>query len=76
MVKTVSITDEVYKLLSNMKLEGESFSDTIARLATRGAINDCAGLWGDMTADELDEIREGIEAARKTIEKRLRGAAT
>jgi predicted CopG family antitoxin len=76
MVKTISITNEVYNLLSNMKLEGESFSDTIARLATRGAISDCAGLWSDMSADELNEIKEGIKAARKAIEKRLQGATT
>jgi len=74
MVKTISITDEVYNLLSNMKLEGESFSGAIARLASRGRLSECAGLWSDMSTEELEEIKEGISAARRLVEERLQGA--
>lgn len=72
MAKTISISDEVYNLLLNLKLEGESFSDTIARLARRGKLGECAGLWSDMSAEEFKEIEEGIKKARKLFEKRLR----
>lgn len=73
--KNISITEEVYSLLSNMKLEGESFSDVISRLAkARGKLIECAGLWSDMSSGELGEIKAGIEGARRSIDKRLRGA--
>lgn len=74
--KTISITENVYNLLSNMKLKDESFSDVIARLArARGKLNECAGLWGDMSAEELEEIKTGIAEVRRATNERLRGAA-
>lgn len=63
--KTLSVTDDVYRTLKRMKLKGESFSDTIRRLAERGTIAECAGLWKNMTDDEEREIKDAILEARK-----------
>jgi len=71
--KTISITEEVYNLLSKMKLEGESFSDTITRLVRSGGkLSECAGLWKDMSKEELEEIKAGIKKARRSAEEQLR----
>lgn len=71
--KNISITEEVYNLLSKVKLEDESFSDAITRLVrSRGKLSECAGLWKDMSKVELEELRVGIEGARRSADKRLR----
>lgn len=74
MVKTISLTEESYNLLSNMKLEGESFSDAVARLAAGGKLGECAGLWGDMSGEEFEEVVTGIREMRKSVDEALRGA--
>jgi predicted CopG family antitoxin len=43
MTKNIAISDEVYKLFSRLKLTGESFSDTIRRLAKRPKLSEIAG---------------------------------
>jgi predicted CopG family antitoxin len=74
--KTISITEEVYNLLSKMKLEGESFSDAITRLIRSGGrLSECAGLWKDMSIGELEEIKAGIGEARRSADERLRKVA-
>ena len=74
--KNISITEDVYDLLSKMKLEGESFSDTIARLVKGGGkLSDCAGLWSDMDEEELREIITGVKEMRKTVDESLRQEA-
>lgn len=65
--RTISITDNVYKMLSRLKLKNESFSETITRLAKKGKISECAGLWGDMPEKELEELEEGIKRMRESI---------
>lgn len=71
--KTISITEDVYNLLSKMKLEGESFSDAITRLIRSGGkLSECAGLWKDMSKEELEELKSGVEEARRSVDKRLR----
>lgn len=74
--KNISVTKGAYDLLSNMKLEGESFSDVITRLAkAKGGLSECAGLWGDMSVEELEEVKAGIEGMRRSVDERLRGVA-
>lgn len=71
--KNISITEDVYDLLSKVKLEDESFSDAIARLIRSGGkLSECAGLWKDMSKEELEELRVGVEEARKSADERLR----
>lgn len=70
--KNISLTADVYKLLSEMKLKGESFSDTIRRLARRGNLSECAGLWADMPEEEFQRILEGIREAKASANESLR----
>lgn len=69
--KTLSVTDDVYQTLKRMKLKGESFSDTIRRLTERGSIVECAGLWSDMTDEELEKVEAAILAARRSATRDL-----
>ncbi|MHA1300647.1 MAG: antitoxin VapB family protein [Candidatus Helarchaeota archaeon] len=72
--KNISITEEVYNLLKKLKLEGESFSDTIRRLAkSKGQISEFAGLWSDMSDEKLQDIIQEIELFRKRIDNELLG---
>ena len=74
--KNISITEDVYDLLSKMKLEDESFSDTITRLVKGGGkLSDCAGLWSDMDEEELGEILANTKEMRKTVDESLRQEA-
>jgi len=57
--KNISITEDVYMMLSRLRLEGESFSDAIRRLAGRGRLVECAGLWAGMPGEEYEAIRAG-----------------
>jgi len=71
--KNISITEDVYDLLSKVKLEDESFSDAIARLIRSGGkLSECAGLWKDMSKEELEELKVGVEEARRSADERLR----
>lgn len=66
--KTISVTEDIYKLLSRMKLKSESFSEMLARLARkRGSLSDCAGLWKDMSGEEIEELKEGMKEMRKSL---------
>ncbi len=62
--KTITITEEVYNRLLNEKKSGESFTDTIKRLTTRGRLSDCFGQW-DGDEEELKEIEGLISGAWK-----------
>lgn len=55
-----------------MKLEGESFSDTIRRLAKRGSLAECVGLWADMPDDEYRALMEGVEALKEEADQSMR----
>ena len=71
--KTLSIKDDVYRKLKRMKLEGESFSDTIGRLADRGSLSECSGLWGDLKDDEIHRLESTIEGIRRGATRELLG---
>jgi len=67
----ISVTDDVYELLTKMKLKNESFSDTIRRLAKRRDLVDCAGAWSDVTEEEMKEYEEGIREQRNKTQRSL-----
>lgn len=70
--KTISVTDDVFRLLSRMKLRGESFSEMFTRLAKRkGNLSECAGLWSDMSKEEVEELMEGIKEMRRSLTSSL-----
>lgn len=75
--KTLSVTTDVYDLLSREKFLHESFSEVIRRLVkTRGKLSDCAGLWADMSDKEelelLNAIKELRESGTKSMMKRVK----
>ncbi len=77
-IKTVGLDRDAYELLSRAKKKGESFSDTVKRLARpRRPLSDFAGLWKDAPKKDLEafeawrrESRElGIEKMDKLIKR-------
>lgn len=69
MVKTISISDEVYEKLKKMKLQGESFSDVINRLIERRTkISDIAEMV-ILTEEEAKKIEELLREMRKKRRK-------
>ena len=69
MTKNISLTNEAYDLLKNMKLEGESFSDTIKRLAKKGKLSEVLYLYPEL--QEAEEFEDAIRENRKAIDMRL-----
>ena len=66
--KNISLKEETYELISREKLPGESFSDTIERLVKRrGKLMDAVESWDEVDKEEVDEIEENIDKARKKI---------
>ena len=70
--KNISLREDVYELLSKIKLEGESFSDTIKRLSERRSLADCAGLWSDVPEEEMEAFWESVNDLRRRANKSLR----
>ena len=70
--KNISLREDVYELLSKIKLKGESFSDTIKRLSKRRSLADCAGLWSDVPEEEMEAFWESINELRRRTNKSLR----
>ena len=70
--RNISVTDDVYELLTKMKLKNESFSDTIRRLAKRRDLIDCAGAWSDVSENEMKSFSEGLSELRKKTLQSLR----
>jgi len=66
MAKTITISEEAYRLLLSEKREGESFSDVIIRLvkSSRKNIMDYAGIWGDMSDYEISRLLEDLKKMR------------
>ena len=65
--KTISVTSDVYNLLRKMRLPGESFGDTIARLCrSKTSVSlrlwaTSSDGWSDLTSDEVVRLEETLE---------------
>ncbi|MBI2004485.1 antitoxin VapB family protein [Candidatus Pacearchaeota archaeon] len=76
--KTISITEEAYNRLANLKRENESFSIVINRIAGKKEnLDDFIGIWSKNTADKVEKNIKKIRAIRDKENKkrinRLRG---
>lgn len=71
--KTISVTEEVYELLSRMKLPHESFGDVIKRLCEEKTAKSLVNwvsektLWSDMSKDEYEQVQSNINGVRKKL---------
>ena len=55
--RNVRLTEDAYQRLKSRKQAGESFSDTVERIAGERSLLDLAGIISD---DEAEEMREAI----------------
>jgi len=71
--KTISITEDAYKRLANLKNENESFSMVIERVTGKVKLDNFFGVLSRKSADQLEKaIKEGRKEHRKLREKRLK----
>jgi predicted CopG family antitoxin len=71
-VKTITITEEAYRLLAREKSGEESFSEVIKRLTSeRGSLRDSAGAW-NMSDEEEREIFGELRKRWKRDSMKLR----
>jgi len=71
--RNISISEDVYDLLNDMKLPGESFSQVIRRLVKSRSLQEVAGLLSELDEKKRVSIREGISAAGKELSLSQRG---
>ena len=62
-VKTITISIEAYEALLKLKRPGESFSDVILKLAKKRSLLDLAGVWRDVSDEELEKVLKEIREA-------------
>lgn len=73
--KTISLTSEVYNLLSKLKLPNESFGDVIKRLCTEKLSSELSVwikekvLWSDMEKDEFDGVKNALGEMKYTMDE-------
>jgi len=71
--KTITLTEEAYKVLTLEKRKDESFSEVIKRLTKeRGSLKDSLGAW-KMTDKEAQEIFSSLKVNWKKSTLKLRG---
>lgn len=59
-MKTITLDDEAYEILAALKVDRrDSFSKVVKRQFRKsGRIRSSSGTWGDMTDEEVAELRE------------------
>ena len=75
MVKTITITEEAYHHLKEMKREDESFTKFVERLYHGGRklnLDDFAGI---LTKEEGEEIKKTVKETRKNLDIGLKKRA-
>ncbi|TYT61607.1 antitoxin VapB family protein [Natrialba swarupiae] len=60
--RNVRLTEDAYRQLKRRKREGESFSDTVERIAGERSLLDLKGM---LTEEEAESMREAIHARDK-----------
>ncbi|MGQ9625216.1 MAG: antitoxin VapB family protein [Candidatus Jordarchaeum sp.] len=70
MTKTISLSDEAYKLLKSIKRNDESFSDVIKRLVgKKGKLIEVLDLYPELS--DVQGYEEAVSSIRKEIDRRL-----
>ena len=77
MAKNIAVTDDVYKVLNQLKLENESFSDVIKRLLPpKSMLSDIAGTktfsyqeWSQIQDAFKDQIALDDERMKKLLKR-------
>jgi len=71
--KNISITEEAYDRLSNLKKKNESFSEIIVRVTGKANLRDFFGIISKKKADEVsNNIKKSREENRKLSEIRYK----
>ena len=64
--------DDVYKLLTRCKKKDESFSDELRRMfKNKGSILDCAGLWSNLSDEQVKGMEKAIKKSREYTRKHI-----
>jgi predicted CopG family antitoxin len=71
--KTISLSDDAYRILSAAKKPGESFSDTVKRVFKKKPLSSFAGAWSGLEKEKIKEIRELIKKERAISEEKYGG---
>ena len=66
--RNVRLTEEAYRRLKDRKRAGESFSDTVERIAGERSLLELAGILSD---DEAEAMREAISERDRRSRERL-----
>jgi predicted CopG family antitoxin len=68
--RNVRLTEEAYRRLESRKQPGESFSDTVERLAGERSLLDLAGILSEEDAEGMREaIRESEDRSRERLDR-------
>nr|MDO8077369.1 antitoxin VapB family protein [Candidatus Freyarchaeota archaeon] len=71
MTKTISLSDEAYKLLKSIKRNNESFSDVIKRLVgKKGKLVEVLDLYPELS--DVQDYEEAVSSIRKEMDRRLK----
>ncbi|MCS4541547.1 MAG: hypothetical protein HY929_04385 [Euryarchaeota archaeon] len=71
MTKTISLSDDAYKLLRNMKLKDESFSDVIKRLTKKKAtLSEILDLHSELR--EVSEYENSVKKIRAKLDEEFK----
>lgn len=68
--KNISLDEDAYNRLKNLKNDGESFSDVVKKVTEERSLKEIAGIISDAEASEMKErIRKDRKKSRKKTEE-------
>ena len=68
--RNIRLTEDAYQRLKSRKQEGESFSDTVERIAGERSLLDLAGVLSEKEAEKMREaIREKDGRSRERLDR-------
>ncbi len=68
-MKTITVSQEAYRILKAHKAGDESFSDVILRLTKRRKLTDFAGILSRKTADAMRRAIDEDRQQRRRVDK-------